>query len=225
MTIDRRLLAGALGLALAVAACGGSSPTGSSATAAPVATGAAATAAAQPTDAPEATEATGTEEPAVSEEPTASGAEPSLVPGAAADLEAMLPSEAAGVKYQKSSFDGASLGMLGGSIDTTELDPILKASGKTINDVRVAIAAPVDSASTEAGMVIAFQIRGVDAAKFMAAMGADTASMTKTTIGGKDVYQSGAGGFGVIVYPKNDVVFEVLMASDKVGESIVSQLP
>ena len=153
------------------------------------------------------------------------GTEPSFVAGAASDLEAMLPNEAGGVKYQKSSFDGASLGMLGGSIDTTELDPILKANGKTINDVRVAIAAPVDSASTEAGMVIAFQIRGVDATKFMAAMGADTAELTKTSIGGKDVSTSGAGGFGVIVYPKDDVLFEVLMASDKVGEAIVSQLP
>jgi hypothetical protein len=224
MTIDRRLLAGALGLSFILAACGGSSPGGSGATAAPGATGAPATAAAGPTDAPEATEAAGTEEPASTEEAT-SGNQPSLVPGAASDLEAMLPSEAGGVKYQKSSFDGASLGMLGGSIDTAELDPILKANGKTINDVRVAIAAPLDSANTEAGMVIAFQIRGVDAAKFMAAMGADVGSMTKATIGGKDVYQSGAGGFGVIVYPKNDVLFEILMASDKVGESIVSQLP
>jgi hypothetical protein len=225
MTIDRRLLAGALGLALAVAACGGSSPAGSSATAAPVATGAAATAAAQSTDAPEATEAAGTEEPAGSEEPTASGAEPSLVPGAAADLEAMLPSEAAGVKYQKSSFDGASLGMLGGSIDTTELDPILKASGKTINDVRVAIAAPVDSTSTDGGMVVAFQIKGVDAAKFISAMGADPATMTKVTIGGKQVLQTGSSGFTMIAYTKDDVLFEVLLASDKVTESIVSQLP
>jgi hypothetical protein len=224
MTIDRRLLAGALGLSFILAACGGSSTGGSGATAAPGATGAPATAAAGPTDAPEATEAAGTEEPASTEEAT-SGNQPSLVPGAASDLEAMLPSEAGGVKYQKSSFDGASLGMLGGSIDTAELDPILKANGKTINDVRVAIAAPLDSANTEAGMVIAFQIRGVDAAKFMAAMGADVGSMTKTTIGGKDVYQSGAGGFGVIVYPKNDVLFEILMASDKVSESIVSQLP
>jgi hypothetical protein len=222
MTIDRRLLAGALGIALGLAACGGSSTGSPSASSAPVATGAPATPApsvAEATPAPAATDAPGATASA------SGGAEPSFMAGAASDLEAMLPSEAGGVKYQKSSFDGASLGMLGGSIDTTELDPILKANGKTINDVRVAIAAPVDSASTEAGMVIAFQIRGVDAAKFMAAMGADTAAMTKTTIGGKDVYQSGAGGFGVVVYPKNDVLFEVLMASDKVGESIVSQLP
>jgi hypothetical protein len=224
MTIDRRLLTGALGIALALAACGGSSPAASSATAAPAATGAAATAATEPTDAPEATEAAGTEEPEATEE-ASGGVEPSFVAGAASDLEAMLPSEAAGVKYQKSSFDGASLGMLGGSVDTAELGPILKANGKTVNDVRVAIAAPVDSASTEGGMVIAFQIRGVDAAKFMSAMGADLGEMTKTSIGGKDVYTSGGSGFAVVVYPKNDVLFEVLMASDTVGEAIISQLP
>ena len=224
MTIDRRLLAGVLGLSLILAACGGSSTGGSGATAAPGATGAAATAATEPTDAPEATEAAGTEEPAGTEEAT-NGTEPSFVPGAASDLEAMLPDEAAGVKFQKSSFDGASLGMLGGGIDTAELDPILKANGKTINDVRVAIAAPMDSAAGEAGMVIAFQIKGVDAKKFMEAMGADPATLTAATIGGKQVLQAGEGGFGVIIYPKDDVLFEILMASPEVGASIVEQLP
>ena len=223
MTPHRRLLAGAIGLALAIAACGGST----TATGAPGATAAAATttpSAAAPTA------ATGSEAPAPTDAPTATddtstGAQPSLVPGAASDLEAMLPSEAGGVKYQKSSFDGSSLGALGTSINTAQLDPILKANGKTINDVRVAIAAPADSANTEAGMVVAFQIRGVDASKFLEAMGSDVTSMTKTSLGGKDVYKAGAGGMSAIVYPKNDVLFEVLLASDKVAESIVSQLP
>ena len=212
MTTDRRLIAGAIGLALAVAACGGSTTASGvpAATTAPTGAPAATTA---PTDAPAATDSTST------------GAQPSLVPGAASDLEAMLPSAAGGVTYQKSSFDGSSLGALGAGIDTTPLDPILKANGKTINDVRVAIAAPVDSASTEAGMVVALQIRGLDASKFIQAMGSDVTTMTKTSVGGKDVYKATAGGMSAIVYPKNDVLFEVLLASDTVAESIVSQLP
>lgn len=217
MTIDRRLLAGALGLALAVAACGGSSTATFGTSAAPAAT--TAPSIAEATQAPAATDV-----PSATDSASA-GAGPSFVAGAASDLEAMLPSEAAGVKYQKTSFDGASLGLMGAGIDTTQLDPILKANGKTINDVRVAIASPVDSASTDAGMVIAFQIRGVDAAKFMAALGTDAASLTKATVGGKDVLQAGAGGFGVVVYTKGDVLFEVLAASPTVTESIVSQLP
>jgi len=223
MTTNRRLIAGAIGLALAIAACGGST----TATGAPGATAAAATTA---PSAAAPTTATATEAPAPTDAPTATdgtstGAQPSLAPGAASDLEAMLPSEAGGVTYQKTSFDGSSLGALGASIDTAQLDPILKANGKTINDVRVAIAAPVDSANTEAGMVVAFQIRGLDASKFIQAMGSDVSTMTKTSLGGKDVYSAGAGGMSAIVYPKNDVLFEVLLASDKVAESIVSQLP
>ena len=227
MTPNRRLLAGAIGLALAFAACGGST----TATGAPGATAAAATTApSAATTGPSAAAPTASEAPAPTDAPTATdgtstGAQPSLAPGAASDLEAMLPSEAGGVTYQKTSFDGSSLGALGASIDTAQLDPILKANGKTINDVRVAIAAPVDSANTEAGMVVAFQIRGLDASKFIQAMGSDVSTMTKTSLGGKDVYSAGAGGMSAIVYPKDDVLFEVLLASDKVAEAIVSQLP
>ncbi|MHB8893318.1 MAG: hypothetical protein ACYC65_14890 [Candidatus Limnocylindrales bacterium] len=220
MTIDRRLIAGALGVSLILAACGGSSTASSSA--APTGSPTAATDAPAPTEAAESASAEPTE---LATEDATSGIEPSFVPGAASDLEAMLPDEAAGVKFQKSSFDGASLGILGSGIDTAELEPILKANGKTINDIRVAIAGPVDTTATDGGMVIAFQIRGLDASKFMAAMSVDPAAMTDATIGGKQVLQTGTAGFLVIVYTKGDVLFEVLLASDAVAESILSQLP
>jgi len=224
MSIDRRLLAGALGIVMAVAACGGSSSASPGSTTAP-ATPAAVTPAptvAAATDVPEPTDVPGAE-PSPTDDGT--GADPSFAAGAAGDLEAMLPDEAGGVKYQKSSFDGASIGMLAGSVDTAQLDPILKANGKTVNDVRVAIATPADSSSSTAGMVVAFQIRGLDASKFLEAMGADPTTMTRTSIGGKDVYQAGAGGFGAVVYPKDDIVFEILLADPKVTEAILSKLP
>ena len=222
MTIDRRLIAGALGVSLILAACGGSSTASSSA--APTGSPAAATDAPASTEAAESASAEPTELATETEDAT-SGIEPSFVPGAASDLEAMLPDEAAGVKFQKSSFDGASLGILGSGIDTAELEPILKANGKTINDIRVAIAGPVDATATDGGMVIAFQIRGLDASKFMAAMSVDASAMTNATVGGKQVLQTGTAGFLVIVYTKGDILFEVLLASDAVAESILSQLP
>lgn len=214
MTIDRRLLAGALGVSLILAACGGSSA--ASSTPAPAGSQAAAT------------EAPGTPEP--TEVPTATeeatnGTEPSFVAGAASDLEAMLPSEAAGVRFEKTSFDGASLGLLGAGVDTEELDPILKANGKTISDVRVAIATQADSTATGTGMVIAFQIKGVEATRFMDAVGADTASMTTTKIGGKQVLHTGGAGFSFIIYTKGDILFEILLATDEIAESILQQLP
>jgi hypothetical protein len=223
MSIDRRLIAGALGLALALSACGGSG-TGASSAPATAAPTQAATAAA-PTEAPASAEPTDqpTDEP--TDQPASSGYEPSLAPGAASDLENMLPDEAGGVKFQKTSFDGASLGLAGAGIDTAELGPILKANGKTISDVRFAIAAPASGTGTETAMVFAFQIRGVDATKFMDAMGTKAADLTSATIGGKQVLTAGAGGFGVIAYPKGDVLFEILLASDTLSKAILAKLP
>jgi hypothetical protein len=222
MTIDRRLIAGTLGLSLLLAACGGNS---SDATGAPVASqGGLATIAPNRTEAAEPTEgAEETEEAEASQD----GGAASLAPGSAPDLEAMLPDEAGGVKFQKSSFDGASMGIYGAAagLSSEGLDPILKENGKTINDVSFAIAVPADSSGTEAAMIYAFRVKGLPAEKFSEAMGVDTASMTKTKIGGKDVWSSGGGGFGVAIYLHDDVVFEVLLASDKVMEDALRQLP
>lgn len=219
MNIDRRLLAGAIGVSLILAACGGSStatPTATAPITSPVTT---APGIDEPTMMP------GTGVPTDDGEPTDDGNEPSLVPGAASDLEANLPDEAAGVKYEKSSFDGASIGMFGANVDSEELDPILKANGKTIDDVRVAIARPADSSSAAGGMVIAFQVRGLDASTFMEAMGVDVASMTRTTISGKEVLSSGTADFNFVVYAKGDVLYEVLMSNSEVTASILQQLP
>ena len=235
MTRSSRLVAGAVGLALAVAACGGAStggPGASAATGGPgasaAATAAAATAAppvAEPTDVPETAEAPEpTGEPGATDDGSGAG-DPSFVPGAASDLEAMLPDEAGGMTYQKTSFEGSSLGVVANTIDTAKLDPILKASGKTISDVRLALASPIGGSSADAGMAIAFQIRGLDATRFLEAMGADPTTMARTSVGGKDVFKGGVDGMSVVIYPKGDVLFEVLLASDRVAESIVSQLP
>jgi len=224
MTIDRRLLAGALGLTLALAACGGSSTASPAATAAAsaAATPAAPSDAVTPVPAESASAAPGD---AATDNP---GAQPSFQAGAAADLEALLPSEAGGLKLQKSSFDGSTLGGAALGIDTGSLKPILDKYGKSISDVRVAIATTTDapSASGSAGaMVIALQIKGVPAEQLLGVTGMDTANLTKTTVAGKDVYSAGAGGISVIVYPKDDIVFEVLLASDTVAQDIVRQLP
>jgi hypothetical protein len=217
MTIDRRVLAGSLGLALLLAACGG----GASATKAPE-SAAPASQAAQPTQAAETAEASeeATEQPAES-----SGVEPSLVPGAAGDLEAMLPAEVNGVKFSKTSFDGASLGAAGMGVNSGDLEPLLKKYGKTISDVRVAIAAPADTTAGSTAMILALQVKGVPAADLIGATGQDTSSLAKKNIGGKDVLTAGAGGFNVAIYTKDDVVFEVLLADATLTEAILKQLP
>lgn len=209
MTIDRRLLAGAIGVSLILAACGGSStasPTPAAATAPPATT---TPVTAEPTEAPSETEA-----------PT----ETSLPGGQLNGLAALLPEEAAGVKFERVGYDGDQLGVFGAAtgLNSEELDPILKANGKTISDVNFAIATSADGS---AGMIYAIQIEGVKAATFAAAMSMDTTSMPKSTLGGKEVYGESGGGFGVYVYPKDDILFIVMLTDEKVATSIFEQLP
>jgi hypothetical protein len=227
MIIDRRLLAGALGLSLALAACGGSSTASPAATAGDGAATAAPTTepAATPAETEAATEAVETEEPVATEDATDdSTGEGGLGPLTA--LAALLPTQAGDVTFQRGGFDGDQFGMYGAmaGLNEDQLTPILEKYGKTLNDVNFAIAAP-DSTSGATAMIFAIQIEGVDAEESMSAMGMDGSQMEKTTVGGKQVYAQGGGGFGVWAYPKDDVLFLVLLASEDVAESALEQLP
>jgi hypothetical protein len=217
MTIDRRALAGALATLLLVAACGGtasqapSSSPGASAT--PAAASQQPAASQEPTETPEATE----------------GPDVSLAPGAAADLEARLPSEVKGVKFTKASFDANSF-PAGVPIGDAEMEQLLKDTGKSVRDVRVAVATPEDaSAATAGNMVMALQIKGADSGKLESwaagQLGDDSAA--KTTVGGKQVYGSTTPGMGgAYFYVKDDVVYYILaFGTDSLAEEIVAALP
>jgi hypothetical protein len=220
MVLDRRLIAGAVGLALFVAACGGSS----TATSSPGASSAPASQA-PASQAVESAEPE-SEAPTNSEEPEASGPDVSFSTGAAGDLEAMLPDEAGGTKFTKTSFDGADLGAAGIGMDTGELDPILGANGKTIADVRVAIASPTNPSATNTATVFAIQVRGLDASKLTDLVtGSDASSFTPATIAGKQVLKAGEGGFNSVIYVKDDILFDIILASDAATEAIVAALP
>ena len=215
MTFDRRALGGALAMLLLVAACGGGAsqaPTTEPGTSQP--------ATEAPTATPDETAAAGTPEPAETEEAT-------LQPGAAGDLEALLPAEVNGVAFEKASFDG---GSVPGGIPLGEGDDdfaaFLADNGKSISDVNVAIASTTDSAAS-GSFVMAIQVEGVSGDKLaeFATGGMDGAE--QTTIGGKTVYGSGMAGFAAYVYPKGDTVFYVFsVGSDaSLAEGILSQLP
>jgi hypothetical protein len=216
MSIDRRIAAALVGLVLAVAACGGSS--NASPTNAPASQAAA--------SAPAASEPAASEpaasEPAATEAP--SGPEVSFQPGAAGDLEAMLPSKVGTLTFTKQSFDGASIATAGVPIDAGELDPILSANGKTVADVRMAIATAMDP--TSPAIVVALQVKGLDASKLLDLMsGSSASSLTPATIGGKQVLSLGSDMGGGVVYTKGDVAFEVLLASPSNLDAIVAALP
>ena len=186
MTIDRRALAGALATLLLVAACGGSSSPAPSA--APGATRDAGRVGATPA-------ARRRSRPIRPSRPE--GPEPSLVPGAAGDLEAMLPDEVNGVKFTKTSFDGNSfpVGVPIGDCRPREAphgqrqEPQRRAGGARHAGRRVGRA-------TAGNMVMAIQVKGADSGKLEAwATGQlGDGSATKTTVGGKEVYGSAAPG-------------------------------
>ncbi|HEY3335817.1 MAG TPA: hypothetical protein VGK16_11350 [Candidatus Limnocylindrales bacterium] len=214
--MDRRLLVLLAGAALAVAACGGSSTS----SAAP----------ASGTTPPAASEAPASAEAVESQAPASAdtgGPDVTLQPGAASDLEAMLPSEANGIAFSKSSFDGSTLSTAGIPIDAGELQPILDANGKTAKDVRFALATPTTPPSGSSPIVIAIQIQGVDAEKLLPVLQSvgDLGDLKQTTIGGKQVRAGGVAPFGAAIYLKGDLLFYVLFADDATTEAIISRLP
>jgi hypothetical protein len=226
MMIDRRLLAGAFGLSLALAACGGASTASSSpsaATAGP--TDAATTEQPAATEGPAATaEPSATEQPAATAQPTD---ESGSGGGQVNDLAAMLPEKAGDLTFDRVGYDGDQLGIFGAAagLNSAELDPLLKASGKTLNDVNFAVATATGGTTDTGGMIYAIQIEGLDATKLAASMGMDPSSMPKTTLGGKTVYGEASGGFGAFAYPKDDKLFIVLLMDEKTASSVFEQLP
>jgi len=218
MTIDRRPLAGALAALLLVAACGGSASQSPGASQAPAATQTPAAATQTPTP---------TQEPTATETPESSF-EASFVPGAAGDLEALLPSEVNGVAFTKASFTGESI-PAGTPIGDSDLEKLLADNGKTLRDVRVATATAADTAGGSAGsLVMAIQIKGIDSGKLSAwalkSFG-DTESQ-KSTLGGKVVYGTATAGFGAYLYPKGDIIFYVVaIGTTNLAEGILAKLP
>jgi len=204
MTTDRRLVGAALGLALLVAACGGSS-------ASPTASAAA--------QASQGTSGNGQ----ASAAPNVSFPDISLAPGAASDLEAMLPSNVGSVTFQKTSVDGSQIAGAGTPIDSSKLDPILSKYGKTIADVRMAIAVGTGGTGPIPDEVYAIQLKGVPASEWATDMGAAT-SGTSMTVGGKQVTGASAAGMTTGYYTKDDVLF-LVVASDADASTIFTALP
>jgi hypothetical protein len=219
MTHNRRLLAGAFGLAILVAACGGTTSSGSSsptpaATVAPAATAAGGEA----TEAPEMTE-----EPAATDD---GGVIATVPPEALNGLAASLPETANGIAYQRAGYDGDQFGLFGAmaGVDDAQLGEILKKHGKTIDDLNFAVASPANSSDTTGGMVMAIQVEGVDASEWIGELG-DMPSQEMTTVGGKQVYGQAAGGFGIFVYPKGDTMYMLLLMDEQQAGAILEQLP
>lgn len=219
LQLDRRALAVAVALGLLAAACGG----GSAATPTPTAAPQASQAAASEDTSQSASEAPASPEPASTDNGSVSNG--SLPPGTATELEAMLPANVGGVAFAKTSFGG---GLLPATlpVGSDELSTFLKANGKTLADVSMAVATPTDS-SKAGSFVMAFQVKGVDGTKLAQVLaGSGDSGLQAATVAGKQVQQAGAGGFGFTLYTKGDVVFYILALGDtSLVNGIVAALP
>ena len=144
-------------------------------------------------------------------------------PDAAPELAAMLPASAGGLDFVKSSVTGMDVASLGVSLDSTELERLAKAQGKTLADVQVAEARPVDP--TKGGIVLAIRVPGANPKEVVDATFSASAALQLATMGGKSVYKIGASGLNVVVYPKDDILFQVVGAPADLTEAIIAALP
>ena len=152
--------------------------------------------------------------------------DPSFAPGAASDLEAMLPSTVNDVALTKMSFDGASA-PAGISLGDAFVK-VLSDNGKSAADVRIAVASALAADGTTKLGVEAVQIRGTSAATWaLNAFSASTASPKPATIGGKSVLNHLEGDLASFedIYAKDDVAFWVLASDATLETAALTALP
>jgi hypothetical protein len=155
-------------------------------------------------------------------------------PGWAAELEALLPSNADGVAFTKTSVAGRPLSTRLGKggwgampLGSDELNPFLSDHGKELADLNTAVATPIDRSRVDT-FAIAFQVKGVDATE-LARLLADpygAIGRATATVGGKEVQVfRETRGMGFDLYVKDDVLFYVFTDGTSLIDGIIAALP
>lgn len=172
--------------------------------------------------------------------PAGSAAPPSATPAATAqpsvsasggpltELAALLPAEVNGVALERSGYDFAALPpFVPLDLEDDEFDRFLKANGKSMRDVGVALAFPAGSSSgMPQVLAMAFQIKGIDSKALETWVTGEVIDTTKrTSVGGKQVYGEKIPGLAAWVYVKGDTFFYVFGTDDRLAEGLVAALP
>lgn len=167
--------------------------------------------------------------PSPSEVATSGGPLPSFV--GAADLEATLPAEAAGITLQAFSMSGPDF--VAGEVDERFVT-FIESLGADIEDVSVAIAFGANADGTQTASILAFQVAGatapdlIDEFKATADEGADPLEWHAETIGGKSVELSDTNPdfpTPVTLYAIGDVLYFVSSTDPNATEEILAFLP
>jgi len=168
--------------------------------------------------------------PSPSEVATSGGPLPSFF--GAADLEATLPSEAAGITLQAFSMSGPDF--VAGEVDPQFIN-FLESLGADIDEVAVAVAFGANADGTQTASIFAFQVMGataselVDEFKATADEGAEPLVWHAETIGGKSVDASEPNPpdfpTTVALYATGDVLYFVSSTDPTAFEEILAFLP
>ncbi|HKF84568.1 MAG TPA: hypothetical protein VKB30_02215 [Candidatus Limnocylindrales bacterium] len=142
---------------------------------------------------------------------------------AASDLAAMLPDSAGGLELVKSSFRGEDVSGLAISLDEKVLEALATNNKLQLADIEVAEARPRDAGT--GGVVVAIRVPGADPKQVVDATFSQSEALRLRTLGGKSVYDVAGTGLNVVVYLKDDVMFQVLGAPDDLTEAIIAALP
>lgn len=148
-------------------------------------------------------------------------------------LESALPNQVGSTALQKLSFKGDSsfLGAAGQSTQMQSLQSALAGLGKSMNDVGIAIAVPVDTSAGDSISIGVYQIAGIDATAFWGAMqtafakGAANAQISDANVGGKSVKKVVTTDSTAYIYPRGDMLFFVSGKDDSLVSQALSQLP
>lgn len=158
----------------------------------------------------------------------ASGApRPSLV--GAPDLEATLPSEAAGITLQSYSMSGPDF--VEGEVEE-QFVTFIESLGADVQDVSVAIALGANADGTQTASILAFQVAGASAQELIDAFKASAEQglvWQPETMGGKSVEASVPDPpdfpIPVVLYATDDVLYFVSSTDPDAMEEILAFLP
>jgi hypothetical protein len=144
-------------------------------------------------------------------------------PTGAPELAAKLPDAAGGQDFVKSSFTGADVGGLGLSLDEDVLQALAVNNAVQLDEIQVAEARPRDGST--GGLIVAIRVPGADPQTIVDATFGNSNALQLRTMGGKSVYDIAGSGLNVVVYLKDDVMYQVLGAPGDLTEAIVAALP
>jgi len=165
--------------------------------------------------------------PSPSEVATSSAPRPSLV--GAPDLEATLPSEAAGITLQSFSMSGPDF--VEGEVDE-QFVAFIESLGADVQDVSVAFAFGANADGTQTASAFAFQVAGAEAQELIDAFKASAEQglvWQPQTMGGKSVEASVPNPpdfpIPVVLYATGDVLYFVSSTDPNAFEEILAFLP